>query len=256
MKTIMQGAEPFFWDGNDIGCLLVHGFTGTPKELRWMGEYLAEKGFTVLGVRLAGHGTSMDDMLQTTWHDWFGSVKEGYSDLISRGKRVVVLGLSMGGALSLHLAAHVPVMGVVAMSTPIRLISPYSSFLPIVRYFVKYMPKGKGTWVDPSVEEWHISYSHYPTDSIIELRKFLAHLRDDLPEVSAPVLLMQSKTDNLVSPRNVNELTGLLSGAQSVETFWVDESDHVITEDVAKEEVFRRAEEFVLKVAGHRRSPH
>ncbi len=248
MGTLMPGAEPFFWDGNEIGCLMVHGFTGTPKELRWMGEYLAGRGFTVLGVRLAGHGTSMEDMLQTGWHDWFGSVKDGYRELVSREKRVVVLGLSMGGALALHLAAHVPALGVVAMSTPIRLTSPYARFLPVIRYFVKYMPKGKGTWVDPSVEKWHISYSHYPTESILELRRFLRHLRDDLPEVSVPVLLMQSRTDNLVSPENVEEVAGLLSGAPSVETFWVDASDHVITEDAAKDEVFRRAEEFVLKL--------
>ncbi len=250
MGNLMPGAEPFFWDGNEIGCLLVHGFTGTPKEVRWMGEYLAGRGFTVLGVRLAGHGTSMEDMLRTGWHDWFGSVKEGYRELVSRGKRVVVLGLSMGGALSLHLAAHVPVLGVVAMSTPIRLTSPYMPFLPIIRHFVRYMPKGKGTWVDPSVEEWHISYSHYPTESIMELARFLDHLRDDLPEVSAPVLLMQSRTDNLVLPKNVDELTKLLSGAPSVETFWVEESDHVITEDAAKDEVFRRAEEFIERISG------
>ncbi len=245
MKSdIIPGTEPFYFDGNEIGCLLVHGFTSTPREVRWMGEYLAEKGFTVSGILLAGHGTSMEDMIETTWRDWFDSVLQGYEELVSRGKKVFALGSSMGGALVLHLAAHRPVAGVVGMSTPLKLTSPWMSFLPLIKHFVKYMPKGKGTWVNPEVEKWHISYTHYPTASIMELVKFLSHYRDDLPDVTAPVLLMQSKTDNLVLPENMELLKHRLSSAP-VETFWVERSDHVITEDAEREKVFRRAEEFI-----------
>ncbi len=244
-KDIIPGAEPFYFEGSETACLLVHGFTSTPREVRWMGEYLASKGFTVSGILLAGHGTSMEDMLKTTWRDWFESVLEGYESLSAKGKRVFALGSSMGGALVLHLAAHRPLAGVVGMSTPLKLTSPWIPFLPLIKHFVRFMPKGKGTWVDPEVEKWHISYSHYPTASIIELLKLLNHYRDDLPDVRAPVLLMQSKTDNLVKPKNMEMLAKLLFNT-SVETFWVEKSDHVITEDAEKEKVFRRAEDFIL----------
>jgi len=243
-RKIMPGAEPFYWEGNDIGCLLVHGFTGTPKEMLWMGEYLRDKGYTVLGVRLAGHGTSMADMEKTTWQDWFGSVKEGYERLRAQNKQIFALGLSMGGALVLHLAAHRPLAGVVAMSTPLRLNNPFVPLLPVIRYFMPRMPKGEGTWVDPSIEAWHIAYSHYPSVSIMQLVKFLNHYRDDLAEISIPTLLMQSKTDNLVLPNNMEMLRALLVHAP-LETFWVEQSDHLLTEDAERTKVFQKAEAFI-----------
>ncbi|MEJ5224047.1 MAG: hypothetical protein WHV44_06280, partial [Anaerolineales bacterium] len=65
---IIPTTEPFFFPGrnNAPGVLLIHGFTGTPKEMRWMGEYLNEKhGFTCLGVRLTGHATRPEDMIRS-----------------------------------------------------------------------------------------------------------------------------------------------------------------------------------------------
>ena len=67
---IIPTAEPFFFPGDRTGCLLVHGFTGTPKEMRWLGEYLADLGFSALGVRLVGHATQVEDLIRTCWRDW------------------------------------------------------------------------------------------------------------------------------------------------------------------------------------------
>ena len=74
---IIPTTEPFFFPGGATGCLMVHGFTGTPKEMRWLGEYLAGKGHSVLGVRLAAHATRPNDMIRARWHDWLASVEDG-----------------------------------------------------------------------------------------------------------------------------------------------------------------------------------
>src|SRR3974377_2317290 len=76
-------AEPFFFPGGPTGCLLVHGFTGAPKEMRWLGEYLAGQGHTVLGVRLAAHATRPEDMHRASWQDWVASVEDGWNLLCS-----------------------------------------------------------------------------------------------------------------------------------------------------------------------------
>jgi carboxylesterase len=105
MTQIIPTAEPFFFPGSGqngkTGCLVQHGFTGTPKEVRWLGEYLNRQGYTVCGMRLAGHATQPEDMIRSRYPDWLASVEDGYNLLRSSCDQVFLLGLSMGGILSL-----------------------------------------------------------------------------------------------------------------------------------------------------------
>ena len=110
--------KPFYFEGNQIGVLMVHGFTGSPVELYLMGEYLAQKGLTVLGVRLAGHGTTPEEMAETGWRDWVASAKEGLERLRAERERVYVVGYSLGGVITLHLAARLSMDGAVLLATP------------------------------------------------------------------------------------------------------------------------------------------
>jgi carboxylesterase len=91
-----------------VGALLIHGFTGTPREMRPLGEALAGAGLTVLGVRLAHHATQPRDMFRSHWRDWYASVLDGYYLLRDQCETVFVMGLSAGGTLALYLAAHRP----------------------------------------------------------------------------------------------------------------------------------------------------
>jgi len=99
-KIIIPTAEPFFMPGGNTGCVLVHGFTGTPKEMRLMGEYLSEQGLTVLGIRLPGHATDLPDMIRVKWKDWLAAVEDGINILSNCCENIFVAGLSMGGILS------------------------------------------------------------------------------------------------------------------------------------------------------------
>src|SRR5512143_91752 len=75
--------------GDRLGCLLVHGFTGTPQEMRFLGECLHRDGYTVSGVRLAGHCTSVKDLARTKWQDWYGSARSGVEELQQHTPQVV-----------------------------------------------------------------------------------------------------------------------------------------------------------------------
>src|SRR5439155_12612378 len=88
-----------------LGCLLVHGFTATPDEMRPFGEALARRGFPVRGVRLAGHGTSVADLARTGAADWIASVEAGRAALARDVAHVALVGMSLGALLALHLAA-------------------------------------------------------------------------------------------------------------------------------------------------------
>jgi esterase/lipase len=147
MTQIIPTAEPFFFTGKPgkPGCLLTHGFTGAPKEMRWMGETLnREYGFTCLGIRLAGHATHPEDMIRSRYTDWMASVEDGYHLLRGTAKKIFLIGLSMGGILSLLMSTKLEVKGVVAMSTPYKLPDdPRLRYIELIAQFLPFMPKNK-----------------------------------------------------------------------------------------------------------------
>ncbi|NLK52151.1 MAG: alpha/beta fold hydrolase [Syntrophomonadaceae bacterium] len=107
VATVHPRAEPYFFSKGDIGCLLIHGFTGSPPELLPLGEYLVDQGCTVLAPLLAGHGTSAEDLARTRWTDWLKSAMIGLDRLRAEPvKQVYLIGLSMGGLLALLLAVN------------------------------------------------------------------------------------------------------------------------------------------------------
>lgn len=254
MNQIMPTAEPFFFPGSSqIGVLLVHGFTGAPKEMRWMGETLnREHGFTCLGVRLAGHATRPEDMIRSSHADWLLSVEEGYRLLSGAAERIVLAGLSMGGALSLTMAAQLPVAGIIAMATPYGL--PQDWRLDYTEWLSKlqpYLPKSSdppGTgWFDKKAWEEHVSYPQNPLRSIGELKKLLEVMRAALPNVTAPTLLIYSKDDIYLPLGSENSMNYIYDhiGAARKEKLLISGSGHVLTRDAQRETVFNAAAEFM-----------
>ena len=249
MSEIIPTTEPFFFPGDSIGCLLVHGFTGTPKEMRWMGEYLAEKGYSVLGVRLPGHATHPADLLRTRWQDWLASVEDGWDLLRGVAPDVFIAGVSMGGILSLLFASQYPVRGVVTMSTPYRL--PYDQLLRFARIFsliLPTLPSRPSDWHDHEAESVHICYPKQPTRIIFEVRSLLAEMRAALPKVSAPALLVHSRQDGDLPPGNMEQIYHDLGSADK-QMLLVENSGHNIPRDAERERVFQAAHEFIQRVA-------
>ena len=101
---VLPGAEPLDVPGGPVGVLLSHGFTGTTQSIRPWAEHLAAAGLTVRAPRLPGHGTTWQDMGTTTWQDWYDELERAFDDLRRRCESVFVMGLSMGGTLTLRLA--------------------------------------------------------------------------------------------------------------------------------------------------------
>jgi carboxylesterase len=258
MSQIIPTAEPFFLPGNGpnarIGCLVQHGFTGAPKEMRWLAEYLNGKGYTVCGMRLTGHATRPEDMIRSRYPDWLASVEDGFHLLRSCCDQVFFLGLSMGGILSLILANKLAVRGVVAMSTPfslpndprIKIIKPLSLVMP-------YMPKGNqepgSDWYDKASYQQHVAYPKNPVRSIAELNSLLNEMRLNLPKVSVPVLLIQSRDDDYIMKGSMEAIHAAL-GSKDKQMLWVEGGGHVITEEPTRHQVFKAAADFIARISG------
>ena len=255
MSQIIPTAEPFFLlgDRSKPACLLIHGFTGTPKEMRWMGEYLNERGHACLGVRLAGHATIPEDMIASRCTDWTASVEDAYSLLSGIADKIFLVGLSMGGVLSLLMSTRLDVKGVVAMSTPYKLPDdPRLRHIELIARAVPFMPKSDeepgASWFDKEAWKDHVSYPQNPVRSIGELNKLLGEMRVALPKVSVPVLLVHSRDDRYVLPENMEMIHADLTGASDKKKLYITGSGHVIPRDAARHQAFESALEFIQRV--------
>ncbi|HNO32101.1 MAG TPA: alpha/beta fold hydrolase [Anaerolineales bacterium] len=252
--TIIKSTEPFFLPGNRTGILLIHGFTGTPKEMRWMGEYLnRELGYTCLGVRLAGHATRPKDMIRSRWTDWTASVEDGYHLLRCTVDRIYFVGLSMGGALSLLMSTQLEVSGVVTLSAPYEIPEPHPAWqIQLYSYFRAYMPKTKEApgagWFDKEAYKDHVSYPLNPIRSAAELKVLLERMRAALPRVTVPVYMIHSKDDRYVTPENMDYIYAGLVHATDKTKAYVTGSGHVVTKDAARGQAFEMARNFITRI--------
>jgi carboxylesterase len=252
MSQIIPGAEPFLFNGGSSGCLLIHGFTGTPHEMCLLGEHLSDEGYTVLGIRLAGHATRKEDMARMRWQDWLADVEDGCNLLRSNCERIILMGLSMGGILALTYAARQSVDGLVIMATPHHL--PPDIRVPILKplsLFIPYIKKGPPQWADMQAYAAQLSYAEEPLRSMAEVSDLLAVMRAGLPQVNAPALLIYSRNDPTVPVAGGHAQAILAAlGSQRKELQWIEGSGHILTRDARREEVFRAAAAFTHSITG------
>jgi len=180
------------------------------------------------------------------------SVEDGYHLLSGLSNHIYLIGLSMGGVLTLLMSTKLDVTGVVVMSTPYRLPTNVPAWLmQAISFFIPYRTKTKvdtsETWFDQSAYVEHISYPKNPVRSAAELQRLTQEMRAALPKVTAPVLLMHSKNDEYVLPESMEHIYTDL-GASNKTKFWLTESGHIIPRDAERENAFRVAADFIHRI--------
>ena len=247
MPDVLPGAEPASFPGGPYGALVLHGFTGSPQGLRGLATAFADAGFATELPRLPGHGTSLEDLSTTTWDDWSGTALAAYDDLAARCDRVVVAGLSMGGALAAWVAVERPdVAGLVLVNPAVEPMAP--ELVEMLRQTL-----AGGTEVIPGIandiaEEGQVelSYGETPLRPLLSLVERGPELGERLSEITCPILLCTSPQDHVVAPSASDYLAARAGGP--VERVSLDRSFHVATLDYDRHEIERRAVEFARKV--------
>ena len=252
----LPGAEPFHLAGDERGCLVVHGFTGTPSEMRPLGDALHKEGYTVMGVRLAGHGTSPADLNTKRWEDWIESVESAWVSLEERCSTIYYAGLSMGGLLGISLArAHPGRFAAMALlSSPLylpgwklKLFAPLLRYTPL-RWLYRYAPKKSA--LEPMEPEpggpVRSSYDRYPVSAIRHLVRGMKAARTALPHLRVPLLIMHSRIDPSIPVANA-DLMEILAGSPVKRKVILDRSPHVITAGPERERVAREVAGFFAR---------
>ena len=239
-------AQPYFHKGGPVGCLVMHGFTGSPANVRYIADALAQEGYTVYAPMLSGHGTSLRDMNRQRFSDWLNDAEDGYEKLTAAGcTEVFVMGHSMGGVLSLILGARKTVSGLVLFCAPLRLkaylllAGPLGAIKP---YLYDNVP---ATYMGNAYAQ---GYAGTPLRRIRDIRKLCALAKSGLASIACPVLLFQSRNDNRVDLRSVGMIErGIKHSA--VTTVYLDRSTHGCPYGQEREDVAQRTLAFVAQHA-------
>lgn len=220
-ETASADSSPFLLDPKDdngIGVLLIHGLLANPAELRDYGDYLAQQGYTVMGVRLKGHGSSPYALQDQTWQDWYQSVVRGYKILKAHCGRIFVTGFSTGGALALKLASeHYPeIIAVSAVSVPIKFINPAFMLVPLLHGTNKLVDwissfEGIKPFIENATEHPTVNYRHVPVKALYELRLLIEGMNEFVPLCTVPVLVLQGDNDPVVSFKSAQEVMNKLT---------------------------------------------
>ena len=273
MPLTALGRYGIFEKRGRTGVLLVHGITGSPTEMKSPVRKLSASGLTVACPQLAGHCSTLTDLKHTRWTDWYATLEASLDFLSSECDTIFVSGLSMGALLALKLAANHPdrIQGVATLSTTFFYDGwnvPHVKqwlLLPIVihsplRYFISYhepAPYGikdeRLRHLIAAVYEGNSAnmpekygYSEFPAVTIRETFRLIRSTKRDLARVVTPLLIVHSTEDDMASLENAKFLAARVS-SRHVETFYVDDTYHVLTLDKLKDDVADQVAEFFLR---------
>jgi carboxylesterase len=245
----IPGAEPFSHHGTgSAGVLVLHGFTGNPGSMLGLAQACASAGFHVELPQLAGHGTAMEDMIPARWADWSRDVEAAYQLLAQRATQIVVMGLSMGGSLTLWCATqHPDIAGIVCVNPATQPQAP--EVMEMIKGMIDSgteVMEGIGSDIaDPDVVELA-----YPGTPLAPLYSFqhdgLTPLSQQYGHLKMPLLLFTSVQDHVVSPTDSDALAAQYGG--TVERVMLERSYHVATQDFDKQTIFDGAVAFARKV--------
>jgi carboxylesterase len=229
--------------------LLIHGFMGTPAEMRPLGRALAEAGVNARGMLLPGFGSDVSRLGHVTRAEWLTTARDAWRELMREHERVSVIGFSMGGAVALHLAAEVAIHRLVLIAPLSRLLGghPMLRLLPLARRVVREVkPFQRADFSEPAVREFFggslpdldiddpriqerlRSEVRLPTATVDELRLLAQGGERAAGRISIPTLIVQSQNDTVINVRDTARLAGSIPGPVTLHQI---RGDHLLVRD-------------------------
>jgi len=269
------GPTGYYEEHGEDAVLLIHGLTGTPAEMRPIAKRLAKQGFSIMCPALAGHCRDAGDLRKSKWQDWYNSMADAFDALKAKHRRVFVAGLSIGALLAIKIAAEKgeAVAGLGLMSStffydgwnmprlkrkfllPVVLHSPLRYFLhwnetppygikcERTRAMVHAVLENRDAQATEKVGIFRTSGV-----TIHESNRFIKVAKAALPHVKSPALIVHSTEDDTASLKNAHFVAKKL-GTRQIETYFVDDTYHVVTLDKRRDDIAKRMAEFFKKHA-------
>ncbi len=227
---------------NAPGVLLLHGGGDTPQVMHELAAHLYDIGFSVRAPLLANHGRALKFLGALSAVEWRDQVRREFDSMRAKHEWVAVVGLSLGGALALTLAATRDDIGAlvalapyVAMPARVRTLARTSRLWgPLLPYISS---RGKGSIRDPVAASRALGHRLMTPAGLRAIADVADHGNDSLGGVRTPTLVIQSRGDNRISQQAAEEAFSRL-GAADKRLVWTEGAGHVITVDFGKDRVF------------------
>lgn len=193
------------------GCLLLHGLTSSVATVDGLVPHLVARGIPYRLPVLRGHGGAPGDLAGVTWRDWYADARAALEDLLHECDRAVVVGLSMGGVVALHLAAerNEQICGVVAIAPALRLVGTpvEQARLACLALAGRQMSANPlNAYQDPELAARSTNYPTAPARAILSLVGYGRKVARLVPHVRAPLLVLYSPNDRIADPRAARSL--------------------------------------------------
>ena len=249
---IVAGARPIARDaGTGRAVLLLHGFGDTPQTLHYVADALQAAGYTVRAPLLPGHGRTLADFRASRAKQWIAAARDAYAELAATFGPSPVVGLSMGGALGIILAAETPTMPALA------LVAPYVSVPRRARFVARFYPLwelltpyfrsgGERSILDPAERAQALGYGVLTPRLLFELSRVVRRVQVSLPRVRVPTLVIHGLNDERIPPDAAAREYARL-GAAEKELVWTKEGGHVLTVDYGRDRVIELVLDWVAR---------
>jgi carboxylesterase len=220
--------------GSAPGALLIHGFTGSPADMRALGDLAYAHGIDAHGMRVPGMASEIEQINEMTAEVWRRAALRRWDEHCARYQRSVLIGYSMGGALALHAAAAHPPDLLILIAPLVRLADRRADALPVVKHLIRRVRPFSGLkWDDPVVHNWFrrvmpaIDTADLATQAFLrdeaavstamldELRRLARGALRLAPRVTVPTIIVQGYHDTIVLARHSRYLVGRMGGMVS-----------------------------------------
>ena len=253
---VIRGAQTIdLQEEGSPGVLLLHGFGDTPQTLALLARKLHKSGYSVYAPLLPGHGRNMEAFGKSRATDWISGARSALAAMRVRHTSVSIVGLSMGGALAVLLAAELdelPALVLIApylgMSRALRLAA--STHRAWERFVGEVNSRDPRSIRDPIEREKNLAYGAITGRALFELSKVVKRARKSLRDVKAPTMIIQSREDPRCPPE-VAEFALKALGAKDKKLIWTEGAGHIITVDYGRERVFTEVEHWLRTHVDH-----
>ncbi len=234
-----------------LGVLNLHGFTSSLDCVNGLNPYIEELGLPYRMPVLRGHMETPEALKGVHWSDWYEDAETALKDLLTEVEQAVVVGLSMGGLVALHLAAEHPddidaialVAAALKLKDPMAPGGPLSFLRPVVGRVIKWWPMPPN-YADKELEKLDTNYERAPMDAILTFLEYTEYVSSRLPEVRAPALILQSWKDQTVKPESAQIIHDRISSTEK-RIVWFERSHHEMMRDLERERVFETIQAFL-----------